>query len=141
MISIRKAERSDIQDLHACDPIAQKDEKRKKFIQRSVGAGECFVAISREKVAGYGVLDYTFYENGFISMLMVHPEHRRQGIGSALIKHMENECVTEKLFTSANESNIPMQSLLARLGFKPSGRIDNLDPGDPELVYFKRVRL
>jgi hypothetical protein len=29
-----------------------------------------------------------------------------------------------------------MQELLRLLGFVPSGVIHNLDPGDPELVYF-----
>jgi hypothetical protein len=33
-----------------------------------------------------------------------------------------------------------MQSLLAKLGYVPSGIIYNLDEGDPELVYFKQLR-
>jgi hypothetical protein len=32
-----------------------------------------------------------------------------------------------------------MQSLLAKLNYVPSGVIHNLDAGDPELVYFKRL--
>ena len=44
-----------------------------------------------------------------------------------------------KLFTSTNRSNAPMQSLLAKLGYRPSGVIENLDEGDPELVYMKHV--
>gem|GEM_PF-5850403 len=34
----------------------------------------------------------------------------------------------------------PMQLLLEKSGYSLSGFIDNLDPGDPELVYFKRLR-
>ena len=33
-----------------------------------------------------------------------------------------------------------MQRLLAQGGFERSGVIDNLDEGDAELVYFKRIR-
>jgi hypothetical protein len=33
-----------------------------------------------------------------------------------------------------------MQSLLSRAGFVLSGVIENLDEGDPEIVYFRRVR-
>jgi len=51
-----------------------------------------------------------------------------------------NECRTPKLFTSTNQSNVPMQGLLATLEFARSGLIENLDDGDPELVYFKRLR-
>ena len=48
-------------------------------------------------------------------------------------------CKTDKLFTSTNQSNEPMQQLLTRLGYKPSGVIYNVDPGDPELVYFRHA--
>jgi hypothetical protein len=53
---------------------------------------------------------------------------------------MEQRCKTAKLFTSTNQSNKPMQVLLNRLGYRPSGVIENLDEGDPELVYMKQVR-
>jgi hypothetical protein len=66
--------------------------------------------------------------------------NRRNGAGAALVKHIESLCQTPKLFTSTNLSNLPMQSLLAKLGYILSGVIHNLDEGDPELVYFKRLR-
>jgi hypothetical protein len=31
-----------------------------------------------------------------------------------------------------------MQRLCRRLGYMPSGMIDNLDPGDPEVIYCKK---
>jgi len=74
-------------------------------------------------------------------MLYVNPAYRRQGCGEMLMVHMEKACRTNKLFTSTNQSNKPMQALLEKLGFTLSGRIENLDPGDPELVYFKSPRI
>ena len=73
-------------------------------------------------------------------MLYVHVDHRRSGTGAALLRHMESLCQTPKLFTSTNLSNLPMQSLLGKLEYELSGVIHNLDEGDPELVYFKRLR-
>ena len=73
-------------------------------------------------------------------MLYVHSQYRRQGIGLALVQWLESICKTNKLFTSTNESNHPMHSLLARLRFVPSGIINNLDEGDPEIVYVKWIR-
>jgi hypothetical protein len=32
-----------------------------------------------------------------------------------------------------------MQALFAKAGFLPSGMIHNLDPNDPEIVYFQAV--
>ena len=93
-----------------------------------------------ETVVGYGVLNYTFHHNGCIDMLYVDSDHRRRGAGAALLKHMESLCETPKLFTSTNLSNLPMQSLLAKLDYVLSGVIHNLDEGDPEIVYFKRLR-
>ena len=88
---------------------------------------------------GYAVLEYTFFEQGFISMLYVRADHRRSGVGTALLSHLESVCRTRKLFTSTNLSNLPMQALLARLGYRLSGVIHDLDEGDPELVYIKVV--
>lgn len=36
---------------------------------------------------------------------------------------------------STHRSNLPMQRLLEGLGYRLSGMVDDLDPGDPELFY------
>ncbi|HAA85639.1 MAG TPA: N-acetyltransferase, partial [Kosmotogaceae bacterium] len=60
-------------------------------------------------------------------------------IGSMLMRHVEGLCESERLFTSTNQSNEPMQSLLEKMGYKRSGVIDDLDPGDPEVFFSKKV--
>ena len=139
MISIRPAVENDIDALCSFDLIAQRENERRDFIRREVISGNCFVAVEDEKVIGYGVLNYTFYYNGCIDMLYVDSEYRRVGAGAALLKHLESLCQTPKLFTSTNLSNLPMQSLLAKLDYVLSGVIHNLDEGDPEIVYFKQL--
>lgn len=84
---------------------------------------------------GYSVLEYTFFEQGFITMLMVSPNARRRGIGAHLLQAAEATCSTPKLLPSTNVSNHPMQSLLQRLGWHPVGLVHGLDEGDPELFY------
>ncbi|HEX7314020.1 MAG TPA: GNAT family N-acetyltransferase [Pyrinomonadaceae bacterium] len=140
MLSIRPAVENDIKALCALDLIARQEEERREFIRREVASGNCFVAVMDETVIGYGVLNYTFYDNGHIDMLYVDAEHRRRGAGAALLRHMETLCRTPKLFTSTNLSNLRMQSLLAKSGYELSGVIHNLDEGDPEIVYLKRLR-
>ena len=34
-----------------------------------------------------------------------------------------------------------MQALFAKVGFEQTGMIDNLDPNDPEIVYYKAVKV
>ena len=137
---IRPAVENDVQTLCSLDLIARQEEERREFIRREVAAGTCFVAVADGEVIGYGVLNYTFSNNGCIDMLYVDFEHRRRGAGAALLRHMELLCQTPKLFTSTNLSNLRMQSLLAKLEYELSGVIHNLDEGDPEIVYFKRLK-
>ena len=35
--------------------------------------------------------------------------------------------------------NAPMQALVEKLGYVKSGWIENLDEGDPDIIYFKRL--
>jgi len=138
-VLIRLAVETDVDAICSLDTIAQRDNHRRIFISRSVAAGNCLAAVE-EKIVGYAVLEYTFYDNGFVSMLYVHPDWRRRGVGVALVKHLESICQTAKIFTSTNLSTLPMQSLLAKLGYTLSGVIHNLDESDPELVYVKFLK-
>ena len=139
MLEIRQATKADVSAICSFNHIGQQGHNRKRFITDAVCAGRCSLAIVEGQVVGYVVLEYTFYGCGFISLLCVHSNFRRRRVGSELIKHAETICQTEKLFISTNQSNIPMQSLLGKLAYARSGVIENLDEGDPELVYFKRL--
>jgi len=140
MVSIRPAVETDVDTLCSLDHIARRENERREFIRSEVASGNCFVAVIDETVVGYGVLNYTFHHHGCIDMLYVDSDHRRRGAGAELLRHMESLCTTAKLFTSTNLSNLPMQSLLTKLDYVLSGVIHNLDDGDPEIVYFKRLR-
>jgi GNAT superfamily N-acetyltransferase len=139
-MELRIATITDADAIVAFDQVAASEAARIQIIRDQINSSACYVAIIDTKVVAYGVLNYKFYENGWIEILCVHPQFRRQGIGSTLLRHLINECRTSKLFTSTNQSNIPMQRLLATLEFARSGFIENLDEGDPEVVYFKRLR-
>jgi GNAT superfamily N-acetyltransferase len=140
MISIRPAVTTDIEAVCSFDPIARQADDRREFIRQAVNAGTCYAAVAEQTVIGYGVLNYTFYHQGCIDMLYVAAGERRRGAGTALLEHMERQCRTAKLFTSTNLSNLPMQALLAKSGYMLSGVIHNLDEGDPEIIYCKRLR-
>ena len=139
-MEIRQAEEKDIGAICSFDHLAQIEERR-RFIQNSVRAGAASVAVIDGQVVGYAVLEHSFFNRGFIAMLMVHPDHRRAGVGSALVRHVEGLCRSERIFTSTNKWNLPMQSLLHKLAYKRSGTVDDLDPGDPELFYSRQLRV
>lgn len=135
-MDIRQAVAADIASICELDHLASREE-RSRFIDEVVTAGSAWVAVIEDRVAGYVVLEYSFYRLGFISMLYVRAGLRRRAVGTALMGHVESLCRTEKLFTSTNESNRPMRALLAARGYSPSGVINNLDDDDPEIVYLK----
>jgi ribosomal protein S18 acetylase RimI-like enzyme len=139
-MQIRSARPTDLEALVAVDPITQREPSRRRSIEAAIRSGECWVADSSGGPVGFVVLQYTFYGNGFVPLLVVQQSIRRQGVGRALLEHAASLCSTPKLFTSTNESNTAMRSLLAALAFEPSGVIHNLDPGDPEHVYMRRLR-
>ena len=133
---IRDAVPADRGAIVSLDEVAAVEAARIAFIERSIRSAVCLVAVRDDRVVGYGVLEYTFFDNGFVSMVSVAASARRQGVGRGLLEALAARCTTPKLFTSTNESNRPMQRLLEGLGYVPSGVVENLDPGDPELFYF-----
>ena len=140
-VTVRPAGPADVAAIEAVDPVAASDEERRRFIAERVAAGQTLVAVGHDAanggtvVVGYLVMDHAFFGRGFVVMLCVHPEHRRQGIGRTLLCRAEEACRTPRLFTSTNRSNLPMQRLLEGLGYRHSGMVDDLDPGDPEVFY------
>lgn len=135
MLAIRLATPA---DLDAVIGIAPAGAERRDAIAEWVQAGQCHVAWQQGRAVGYVVLTRNFFRAPFIEMLVVSPATRRQGIGRALVEHCIGLVPGDgKLWTSTNQSNLPMQALLPQLGFVRTGRIEHVDEGDPELVYLR----
>ncbi|MDQ7794502.1 MAG: GNAT family N-acetyltransferase [bacterium] len=139
MITVRAGKPADLTGLIALDAVARREPRRVDFIRRSIEQATCFVAEQHSATIGYGVLTHSFYGNAMIEMVYVGKRFRRSVVGSALVRFAESLAKTPKVFTSTNLSNKPMQLLLGRHGYVLTGYIDNLDEGDPELVYFRRL--
>lgn len=138
-MKIRDATPSDVPAMYAVDYMATEEGNCRQHIHERVSEGNAVVAVIDDVVVGYAVLEYTFFGQGFISMLMVEKESRRKGVATTLVTRLEERCETDKLFTSTNESNKPMQALMQSMSYEPSGTVYNLDDGDPELFYVKRI--
>jgi N-acetylglutamate synthase-like GNAT family acetyltransferase len=137
MRSIRKAILEDVGALSDCDREFGFGS-RKEFVERAIRRGGGYILEQEGTVIGVAALEYTFFEHGFISLLYVSAAERRTGAGE-MSQYLVSICQTPKLFSSTNQSNHPMQALFAKAGFLPSGMIHNLDPNDPEIVYYKAV--
>jgi len=138
MRSVHKATLSDVNAIRRSDTEFAYDG-RNELAERATERGCGYVLVQDRQVIGIGILEYNFFEQGFISLLYVSPEVRRSGAGRMLLQYLVSVCETPKLFSSTNQSNAPMQALFRQVGFAPSGIIQNLDPNDPEIVYYKSV--
>ena len=101
--------------------------------------GECIVAVDDEDILGFAILNYAFFGQGFVPLLVVAVANRRSGIGARLLSEVERRCTKPKLYVSANRSNLPAQWLFEKCGFVQSGRVENLDLNDDELIFFKAI--
>jgi ribosomal protein S18 acetylase RimI-like enzyme len=133
---IRKSALEDTSMISRCDAESASGGRR-EFLERAVQKGGGCTLEQDGKAIGVGVLEYTFFEHGFISLIYVSPAARRTGAGEMLVQYLVSMCGTPKVFSSTNQSNGPMQALFAKVGFVRSGVIYNLDPNDPEIVYCK----
>ena len=105
-------------------------------VSQAVVSGRCSVARVGDEIAGFSVRG-TFFGHDFLELVVVAAEHRRQGVGAALVEAFVTRSPGAKVFTSTNASNAPMRALCRRLGFVEAGTIDHLDEGDPEVVYVR----
>jgi GNAT superfamily N-acetyltransferase len=124
------------------------DRRAAGFDVRIATAGECsledhpvpagaLVAVADGAIVGVAEFHTRFYGHLFIELLLVAERYRRRGVASALIAACAAASPTNKLFTSTNRSNLAAQTFFLRAGFQVSGSIDNLDEGDPEIVFCK----
>jgi GNAT superfamily N-acetyltransferase len=136
---IRLAKPGDARALKGIDTVVPRDPARADWIDRWLREDTVVIAEVDGRVVGYGVLNHGFFHQAQADMLMLHPEYRGKRIGEQLLLALEERCDTPKFFVTTNLSNHRMQSLLLRMGYEPCGYIDQLDPGDPELVFVKTV--
>ena len=140
IVTFRSGSMADLPGVRFVDPLMRADPDRAASIRAALSSGESVVALDGDEVVGFALFNYSFFRCGFVPLLVVGIGSRRNGVGTALLNEIERRCRKPKLFVSANRSNLPAQWLFEKCGFVQSGRIENVDLDDDELIYFKRIR-
>lgn len=81
------------------------------------------VAARGGRVVGYAGM-WLIIDEGHITNIAVHPDHRRTGVAKSLIASLAEAGCSQgiKRYTlEVRVSNTPAQTLYRRIGFKPSG--------------------
>jgi ribosomal protein S18 acetylase RimI-like enzyme len=139
MTIIERASSEDFEHICELDETVHGRPARRKLIGEAFAKGQIAVARVDDVIRGYVLTDESFFEQFFVRLLMVHQEFRRRGLATTLMRAAELDCQSGKLFTSTNRSNVAMQRLCERLGFVKTGYVENLDEGDPEIIYVKML--
>jgi ribosomal protein S18 acetylase RimI-like enzyme len=139
MLIVEKAIVQDLESVSDLDALAFGPPPRPDTLRSAIDYGTCWVARQVDRIVGFARVDSFLHGHGFLGVIAVHPDHRRQGIATALVNRLEAACPTDRLFTAIDLSNVAMHRLGEALGFVRSGQVEELDEGHTELIYVKRL--
>lgn len=136
-LEIRPATHDDLSGILRADEVAVREERRHDYVSGAISGvmgREVKVLTSDGTLMGYSITG-EFFGYPFLERIFTEPEERRRGVATTIMTNLELEFLGDRLFVSTNESNTPMRTLLVKRGYRVSGMIENLDPGDPELIF------
>ena len=106
------------------------------MLRGRIRAGTTLVAVDHDAIAGYVIVDESFFQRSFIHLLFVACDRRRRGTARQLLRTAVQRSSTARIFVSTNLSNDPMHALLISEGWTRAGIVDGLDLDDPEVFYY-----
>lgn len=137
MTHLQEARMEHLDEICAIDQEVIGDYSRSEYLRTAIKEKRCIIQQTEKGIVGYLIFTNDFFENCFISLVIVKPSERRMGIATALLAFYIEMAATPKIFSSTNQSNTSMHKVFETAGFIKSGFIENLDEGDPEIIYVK----
>ena len=138
-MEIRTANRGDFEGCLALHKIVVGADSRVDFLSERVTAGRMYIAVDEGRVVALITFENNFVGCLYISLLLVHPDHRRRGIARALVERVAAHSKNGKLFSSTEADNDISVRMHEALGFRQSGYIDNLPQVVREIIYYKDI--
>jgi ribosomal protein S18 acetylase RimI-like enzyme len=138
---MRRATRADLEAVLALDHISQVDHSHAELLTMRVESCEVLIFELDAQILGFAIVaTRSFFGFDFVELLSVAENDRRMGVGSSLLSEATAQSSTDRIFISTNQSNRPMIALLENATWIFSGKLEGIDDGDPELIYYKDVR-
>jgi ribosomal-protein-alanine N-acetyltransferase len=143
-LSIRKAEREDLEQIYIIELLSFKNPYPKHLFNAFLNNSSIvfLVCLSCEKLIGYVAASFK-NRTGHILSLAVHPKFRRKGVGSTLLKKVL--FIMKKmnvLFVEleVNESNTPAINFYKKHEFKFVKKIKKYyEDGSNALLFYKNL--
>ncbi|MFJ7734011.1 GNAT family N-acetyltransferase [Lysinibacillus sp. NPDC097231] len=126
-----------LDEIGTIDQEVMGDSSRRQYILKAIQEKRCIIQQNEHGIAGFLIFTNDFFDNSFISLVIVKPSDRRKGVATALLDYYVGMAATSKIFSSTNQSNTTMHKVFETAEFIKCGYIENLDEGDPEIIYVK----
>ena len=131
---------ADRMDLDGCITLDHPDMSA-EIIQRKVEQREIIVAEKAGQLVGYLRLEYLWSLVPYIALIWVVEDQRRQGIGKALLHHLENvlrEQGHTALYSSSQANEPEPQAWHRHAGFEECGFIAGISGGGIGEIFFRK---
>ncbi len=138
-IVVKRGVRFDTGAVNELDRLVNGTAPRPNRLGEVFADGNCWVARIDGEIVGFMAFTPALLHRWTIEMLAVHPDHRRKGIGTALVRQCEIACSKPQFFTAVGESNEAMHGLLTKLGHAVSGQIADLTAGENSVIYVMQI--
>ena len=139
MESLVISQLNDLDEIVNIDKGVIGSDSRRKYIKKAIEEERCIAVKNEFSFLGFLIFDIHFFNCSFITLIIVKPTERRKGYATFLMEYFMSISPTKKIFSSTNQSNKRMQEVFKANGFRKSGFVENLDEGDPEIIYFKSL--
>lgn len=111
------------------------------IIKRKMKEKAIILAEANEKPIGYLRIEYLWLKIPYISLIVVIKGYRRKGVGSAMIRFLEEHLIRngQKVLYSSSQVNEPEpQTWHRRVGFEECGYIAGINEGGIGEIFFRK---
>jgi ribosomal-protein-alanine N-acetyltransferase len=88
---------------------------------------------NQTKEALWGYIIFTL--DGHIISIAVHPQHRREGIGTRLLQRATKTPYLQKVWAEVRRSNQGAQAFYSQMGFQMTGWVKNYYGNEDALIF------
>ncbi len=114
----------------------------REVVSDKIGRNEIVVAILEGHRVGYARVEFLWSTVPFLSLIWVLESYRWQGVGAAILAHLEARFSAEghaALFSSSQADEPEPQAWHRRQGFEDCGRIDGINDNGIGEVFFRKA--
>ena len=124
--------------------IKQNDHLKSENVVQKIDKKEYIVAKINNKPIGYLRFSLFWSEIPYIDIITVEDEHKRQGVGKAMLDFLERYAIKNNIkvvMSSSQQDEAQPQEWHRKMGFKDAGAIEHFQPIQdvPEIIFLKKL--